>query len=231
MSYYTPCKNLCLWNCVSIFRAKGKGQNLQKSEMDQKQEVSAFSYHLLFDLCRFLRMGVSQDYEHNGEVENVFTSCFVCQTGSGSIFLTVIDQIVPFSQGGGFSGLQTQWWSLKCIQLLFCSPNRKWQHFPVRNWLICVVFTGRGFLGMTNAMVKGKMWKRHKLISYMQEIPVWRVKEKVTTLDFTIVFRIPRNPFMRELHESINYRQEMAGTSCLASKTGSDDISTSPLGA
>ena len=43
-------------------------------------------------------------------------------------------------------------------------------------------------------------------------------------LSFTIVFRIQRNPSVRKRCEIINYRQEYAGTFCLASKTGSEAI-------
>ena len=70
---------------------KGERAELPKVRMGKNQEVSAFSCHLLLDLCRFLRMGVSRDAEHYGEVENVVTSCFARQTGSASIFLPVTD--------------------------------------------------------------------------------------------------------------------------------------------
>ena len=40
---------------------------------------------------------------------------------------------------------------------LFLSPNRKCQCFPVCNWLIRAIFSGRRFLWMRNAMVKFKM--------------------------------------------------------------------------
>ena len=48
-------------------------------------------------------------------------------------------------------------------------------------------------------------------------------------MGFTIDLHIPRNPSLRKEHKSINYRQENAGTSCLMSKTGSDEILCSPL--
>ena len=59
----------------------------------------------------------------------------------------------------GFFRSQLQRWSPKWCHFLFhsffCSPNRKRQHFPACNWLIRVVFPGRGFLG--NAMNKPRM--------------------------------------------------------------------------
>ena len=75
----------------TIFRAKRKKGRAFKSKNGPKTEVSAFSCHLLIDLCHFLRVGVSRDAERNGEVQNGFTSCFACQTGSASIILPVID--------------------------------------------------------------------------------------------------------------------------------------------
>ena len=47
-----------------------------------KQEVSAFSCHILIDPCHFLRKGVSRDTERNGEIQN---------------FLPVTDGFVAFS--------------------------------------------------------------------------------------------------------------------------------------
>ena len=60
-----------------------------------------------------LQEGVSWDAEHNGEIQNAVTSCLARQTWSDSICLSFIDRSVPFSQEGGFSGCQTQWWSPK----------------------------------------------------------------------------------------------------------------------
>ena len=88
---------------------KSKRAEPPQVRMGQKQEVSAFSCHLLLDLCHFLRIGVSRDAERNGEVQNGFTSCFARQTGTASIFLPVIDLFVPFSQKGGFSGCEPLW--------------------------------------------------------------------------------------------------------------------------
>ena len=88
---------------------KGKRAEPPNVKKGQKQEVPAFSCHLLLDLCRFLRKGVIRDAEHYGEVKNVVTSCFARQTGSASIFLPVIDRFVPFSQEGGNSGCGTLW--------------------------------------------------------------------------------------------------------------------------
>ena len=51
-----------------------------------KQEESAFSCLLFIDPCHFHREGVSRNVEHNGGVQNGFTSCFACQTGIGTIF-------------------------------------------------------------------------------------------------------------------------------------------------
>ena len=137
--------NICVYETVCPFSGqKGKRAEPPKVRTGQKQEVSAFSCHLLIDLCHFLRTGVSQDYEHNGEVENVVTSCFPRLAGSATIFLSVIDWFVPFSHERGFLGYETLWWSLKCHHFLFCLPNRKCQHNPVCNWLICAVFSGRG---------------------------------------------------------------------------------------
>ena len=56
-----------------------------------KQEVPAYSCPYLFVLYRFLTKGLSQDAEHYGEAQNVVTSCFASQYGSGSIFLPVIN--------------------------------------------------------------------------------------------------------------------------------------------
>ena len=172
-----------------------------------KQEVSAFCCLLLIDPCLFHRKGVSGNTEHNGEVQNGFTSCFayqtgsassflpflywlICavfiqrgsrvteyngwvqnvvtscfvrQTGSASTFVPVIDWFVPFSQEGGYLGCGTLWWSPKWCHFLFCSPDRECQRFPACNllgcgtkfrhfllcWPIRAVFTGKGFLGLT----------------------------------------------------------------------------------
>ena len=62
---------------------KGKRREPLKVRMGQKHKVSAFSCHLLLDLCLFLRIRVFLDAEHYGEVENVITSCFARQTGKG----------------------------------------------------------------------------------------------------------------------------------------------------
>ena len=76
---------------MSDSRAKGEKGRTSKSKNGQEQEISAFSCHLLLDLCRFLKIGVSRDAERNGEVQNGLTSCFVRQAGIASIFLPVID--------------------------------------------------------------------------------------------------------------------------------------------
>ena len=91
---------------------KGNRAEPPKVRTGQKQEVSAFYFHLLLDLCSFLRMGVSRDAEHYGEVQNAVTSWFARQKGSASIFLPVIDRFMPFSQDGGFPGIRSQWWML-----------------------------------------------------------------------------------------------------------------------
>ena len=50
------------------------------------------SYYKLYKIGVYcVWKGVSRDAEHNGEVQNGFTSCFASQTGSASIFLNVID--------------------------------------------------------------------------------------------------------------------------------------------
>ena len=97
--------------------------------------------------------------------------------------------------------------------------------------MICADFSVRGFLGIKNTMVKVKMWKRHKSINYRQEnASISCLVSKAgsdSIFDFTVVFRIPRNPhatILKKRHESINYRQENTGTSCLPSKAGGDDI-------
>ena len=172
MSYYTPYK-IGVYGSVSPSSGqKGKRAEPPKVRTGQKQKVSAFSCHLLLDLCHFLRKGVSRDAERKGEVQNGLTSCLARQTGSASIFLPVNDWIVPFSPKGGFSGCWTLWWSRKCRHFLFCSPNRKCQHFPVRNWFICAVFSGRGFLGITNTMTKLKMMSLPVLLA-KQEVPAF----------------------------------------------------------
>ena len=51
-----------------------------------KQEVIAFYCRLLSDPCRFHRMGVFRDAEHNDDVQNSDT-LIAHQTGSGSISL------------------------------------------------------------------------------------------------------------------------------------------------
>ena len=136
---------------MSFLRAKGeKGRTSKSKKRPKRGSVS----HLLIDPCRFLWNGVSRDAEHNGEVQNAFTSCFSRQTGSASIFLLVIDWFMPFSQEGGFSGSRTLWWSGTCRHFLFHSLNRKSKHFPVYKWFIRAVFSWRGFLGMMNTMVK-----------------------------------------------------------------------------
>ena len=66
---------------------------------------------------------------------------FACQTRSVSILLPFIDWAMPFSQEGGVWEYRTQWWSSKWLHFLFCLPNRKCQHFPAWNRLICAVFT------------------------------------------------------------------------------------------
>ena len=54
-----------------------------------KQDVTAFAYSLLIDLCRFRSNGVFWDAEHNGDVQN-FGTLFAHQTGSDSILLPFI---------------------------------------------------------------------------------------------------------------------------------------------
>ena len=56
-----------------------------------KQEVQEFSRLQLIDSHHLLRKGVSRDTELNGVVQNGFTSCCACQTGSTHIYLPVID--------------------------------------------------------------------------------------------------------------------------------------------
>ena len=56
----------------------------------------------------------------------------------------------------GYYGCRLQWWSPKCCHFLYRLPNRKWLHFPASYWLIYAFFTGRGFLVMTNKMVRSK---------------------------------------------------------------------------
>ena len=108
MSYNTPYK-IGVYGSVSPSSGqKGKRAEPPKVRTGQKQKVSAFSCHLLLDLCHFLRKGVSRDAERKGEVQNGLTSCLARQTGSASIFLSVIDLFAPFFQEGGFSGLRTQ---------------------------------------------------------------------------------------------------------------------------
>ena len=55
---------------------KGKRAEPPKVRKAQKEELSAFSCHLLIVPCRFLSKGVSRDDGHNGEADNVVTSCF-----------------------------------------------------------------------------------------------------------------------------------------------------------
>ena len=88
---YTPYKKLCLCKRCPLSGQKAKRAEPPKVRTGQKQEVSAVSCHLLLDLFRFLRKAVSLDEDHYGEVKNVVTSCFASQTGSASIFLSVID--------------------------------------------------------------------------------------------------------------------------------------------
>ena len=123
-----------------------------------KQEVSAFCCLFLIDPCLFHRKGVSGNTEHNGEVQNGFTSCFDYQTGSASSFLPFLYRLIcAIFIPRGFSGYRIQRLSPKCCHFLFCSPNRKCQHFRACNWLIRAVFSGRGLLGMRNTMVKPEM--------------------------------------------------------------------------
>ena len=91
MSYYTPYKIGVYVSVCPFSGQKGKRAEPPNVKKGQKQEVPAFSCHLLLDLCRFHKTGVSRDAEHYGEVENGITSCFARQTGSASIFLSVID--------------------------------------------------------------------------------------------------------------------------------------------
>ena len=120
---------------------------------------------------------------------------FLC---NAHIFPPVIDWSASFSQGGGFSGYETLWWSPKCCYFLFYLPNRKCHHFPACNWLIPTALKGRGFLGMTNKVRKFKMWKRRKSINYRQENAGNSCLTSKTgsevILNFNNVFSIPRNP-------------------------------------
>ena len=109
MSYYTPYKIGVYVSVCPFSGQKGKRAEPPNVKKGQKQEVPAFSCHLLLDLCRFLKIGVSRDAERNGEVQNGFTSCFARQTGIASIFLPVIDRFVLFSQEVGYSGCGTLW--------------------------------------------------------------------------------------------------------------------------
>ena len=81
MSYYTPYKIGVYVSVCPFSGQKGKRAEPPNVKKGQKQEVPAFSCHLLLDLCRILRKWVIRDAEHYGKVENVFTSCFACQIG------------------------------------------------------------------------------------------------------------------------------------------------------
>ena len=134
---------MCLCKSVSTSRQKGKRAEPPKVRTGQKQEVSAFSCHLLLDLCRFLRKAVYQNAGHYGEVENVVTSCFVCQTGSASIFLLVIDWfvrltftivfIIPRNPFPEKTAQINQLRTGKCWHFLFGEQNRKWRHLGLHH--------------------------------------------------------------------------------------------------
>ena len=158
---------------------KGKRAEPPKVRAGQKQEVSEFSCHLLLDLCRFLRMGVSRDAEHYGEGKNVVTSCFARQIASASIALPVIDWFMPFSQYGVSQDAE------------HCGEVEN----VVTSWHAC----------QTGSASRAK-----------QEVKTF------TTSPFCSVSQ--ETSIQRKRHESINYKQENADTSCLASKTGSDHI-------
>ena len=87
MSYYAPYKIGVYVSVSPSSGQKGKRAEPPKVKTGQKQKVSAFSCHLLLDICYFLRKGVSRDAERKGEVQNGLTSCLACQTGSEMIEL------------------------------------------------------------------------------------------------------------------------------------------------
>ena len=69
----------------------------------------------------------------------------------------------------GFFRSQLQRWNPKWCHFLFHSifflQNRKRQHFPACNWLICAVFPGRRFFGMQNTMYKPRMSSLRTLLA------------------------------------------------------------------
>ena len=69
----------------------------------------------------------------------------------------------------GFFRSRLQRWNPKWCHFLFHSifflQNRKRQHFPACNWLICAVFPGRRFFGMQNTMYKPRMSSLRTLLA------------------------------------------------------------------
>ena len=117
---------------------------------------------------------------------------------------------------------------LKRRHFLFRLPNRKCQPFPAYYWLIHAVFLLRGFSGCRT------LWCNRKCCHFLfyspnrkcQHFPacnwlLWAVSQFNPS---PLCSSSLKTPFLRKRHKSINYGQENAGTSCVASKTGSDDI-------
>ena len=171
---------LCLFS-----RKKGEKGRKSLSHNGPKQEVSAFSCHLLLDLCRFLRIGVSRDAKRNDEV-----------------------------------------W--KC-HFLLCLPNRKCLHFPVSNWLICAIYSWRGV--SQGAEHYGEVGN---VVASCFASLTGSASIFLSLIDWFVRFSQEREVSRDEKHNGegwnvetvqINhYRQKNAGTSFLASKTGSHDI-------
>ena len=76
-------------------------------------------------------------------------------------FTAIITLTTLIKKGHCWQGLQTN----------YCSLHRKCQHFPTCYWLICAVFSGRGFLGITNTKVNPKMLSLP--VFSLQEVPVF----------------------------------------------------------
>ena len=105
---------------------------------------------------------------------------------------------------------------------------RKCQRFPACNWSIRAVFSGRRLLWMWNAMVKLKMASLLVLLPN-QEVPAFSCLYLIDLRRFhfqtsKLCWSSQQSPFLWERCESINYKQENDGTSCLASKSGGNDI-------
>ena len=177
---------------------------------------------------RFFREGVSRDAEHYGKAQNVFTSWFASQTGSAHIFPPLINWSASFSQGGVYQGVKHYGEAGNVVTSCFARQTGSAIIFPlVIDWF--APFSQEGAFSGGPTKLESLKWENgaNQWITgrKMLVLLVWGTKQEVKPFLTSPLPSAPRETsFLRKRHEAINYRQENAGTSCLASETGSSNI-------